>query len=207
MNKQNVLDALKKLRENEKRKFSQSVDLIINLRNFDIKKEAVNLFLNMPHKIREAKLAAFLEKKNPAIDTITKSEFESYKDKKRVKHLIKEFDFFIATAKLMPVVATNFGRYLGPVGKMPSPQLGIIKEETEAEIKEVIKKFEKVVRVKSKEPSLKFSIGREDMSDESIADNVEFAYNHILNALPKKKENIKSVMIKLTMTKPVKVTY
>lgn len=207
MDKQEILEAIKSLRENNKRKFSQSVDLIVNLRNFDIKKETVNLFLNMPHKIREAKLGAFFEKKSSFIDTITKAEFDSYKEKKKIKHLIKDYDFFISSPKMMPLVATNFGRYLGPVGKMPSPQLGIIKEESESEIKEVIKKFEKIVRVKSKEPSLKFSIGREDMSDEAIAENVEFAYTHILNALPKKKENIKSVMIKLTMTKPLKIKY
>ena len=161
----------------------------------------------MPHKIREAKLAAFFEKKSNFIDTITKTEFDAYKDKKRIKALIKGYDFFISVPKLMPLVASNFGRFLGPVGKMPSPQLGIIKEESEGDIKEVIKKFEKIVRVKSKEPSLKFSIAREDMKDEEIIDNIEFAFNHILNALPKKKENIKSVMVKFTMTKPVKIQY
>jgi ribosomal protein L1 len=31
------------------------------------------------------------------------------------------------------------------------------------------------------------------------------AYNGIVNALPTKKENVKNVMIKLTMSKPVKV--
>ena len=39
MNKKQVLEALGKLREvNEKRKFSQTVDLVINLRGIDIKK-------------------------------------------------------------------------------------------------------------------------------------------------------------------------
>jgi large subunit ribosomal protein L1 len=207
MDRKHVLEAIKQLRTNEKRKFSQSVDLIINLRSFDVKRENLNLFLNMPHKIREAKLAAFFEKKSNFIDTITKTEFDAYKDKKRIKALIKGYDFFISVPKLMPLVASNFGRFLGPVGKMPSPQLGIIKEESEGDIKEVIKKFEKIVRVKSKEPSLKFSIAREDMKDEEIIDNIEFAFNHILNALPKKKENIKSVMVKFTMTKPVKIQY
>lgn len=205
MEKTRIIECLKKLRENEKKKFNQTVDLIVNLRSFDIKKDSVNLFLHLPHKIREAKLAAFFEAKNKIIDSITKSEFDAYKDKKKMKSLIKEYDFFIATAKLMPLVATNFGRFLGPAGKMPSPQLGIIKDETEKEIKDIVVKFEKVVKIKSKEPSLKFSIGKEDMTDEAIADNVEYAYNQILNALPKKKENIKSVMIKFTMTKPVKI--
>ena len=35
----------------------------------------------------------------------------------------------------MPVVATTFGRALGPTGKMPSPQLGIVANEDDNSIK------------------------------------------------------------------------
>lgn len=45
------------------------------------------------------------------------------------------------------------------------------------------------------------------MKDEEIADNIISAYNTILNSLPKKKENVKSVMIKLTMGKPIKLEF
>jgi len=207
MNKEKIIEAIGKLRQNEKRKFNQSVDLLVNLRNFDIKRESVNLFVDLPHKIKDVKIAAFLDKKNNAIETIAKQDFESYKDKKKVKKLIKNYDFFIGSARIMPLIAATFGRYLGPAGKMPSPQLGIIKDETEKDINETVKKFEKIVRIKSKEPSLKFSIGNESMKDEDIAENIETAYNSILNVLPRKKENLKSIMIKFTMTKPVKLEF
>ena len=105
----------------------------------------------------------------------------------------------------MPTVARIFGRYLGQAGKMPSPQLGILKEETEAEIKKILNSFEKVVKVKSREPSLKFSIGNENMKDEETTENIMYAYEKILQVLPSKKENVKSVLIKLTMTKPLKL--
>tara|TARA_Y100000310_G_C20594276_1_gene769682 strand:- start:57 stop:677 length:621 start_codon:yes stop_codon:yes gene_type:complete len=204
MDKEKVLESLKKLRkENKQRKFSQSVDLIVNLKSFNDKKESVNLFLNLPHKIKEMKIGAFLKKTSQLVDTITR--FDEYKDKKKLKKLIKNYDFFISSAALMPAVATSFGKYLGPVGKMPSPQLGIIREESEAEIKKTLEKYEKIVRVKSKEPSLKFSIGNEAMKDEDVSENILLAYNKILNALPKKKENIRNVMIKFTMGKPVKL--
>jgi hypothetical protein len=45
----------------------------------------------------------------------------------------------------------------------------------------------------------------EKMSDEEIVANVEALYRGIVNALPKKVENVKNVMVKLTMTKPIKV--
>lgn len=205
MEKEKVLEGIKKLREQEKRKFNQSIDLIINLKNFDVKRESVNLFMELPNKIKDKKVAAFLNKKSSIIDTVTKTEFDSYKEKNKIKKLIKNYDFFLASASLMPQLAANFGRYLGPSGKMPSPQLGVLKEETEQEIKKTLDKLNKSVRIKSKEPSLKFIIGKEDMKDEEIVENIIVAYTTILNALPKKKENLKSILIKLTMGNPIKI--
>jgi large subunit ribosomal protein L1 len=206
MEKAQIIKALGELRKNQKaRKFKQSVDLIINLKNFDIKKESVNLFIALPHKIKEKKIAAFLNKKMPGIDTITKPEFDAYKDKKKAKALAKGYGFFIAHASLMPAVAATFGKFLGPSGKMPAPQLGIVTEETEAKIKEMIKKINNTARVKSKEPSLKFCVAKEDMKDDEIVENMLVAYNAVLNALPRNKENISSVKIKFTMSKPIKI--
>jgi ribosomal protein L1 len=88
---------------------------------------------------------------------------------------------------------------------MPSPQLGIIREENEAEIKKILDNFSKVIRVKSKEPSLKFHIGKEEMKDEDVVDNIILAYNTIIKNLPRQKDNVRSVMIKLTMGKPIKL--
>jgi large subunit ribosomal protein L1 len=204
MNKEEIIKALAELRKNEKKKFSQGVDLIINLKNFDIKRESINLIVSVPHKFKKIKAAAFLVNKNNAIDTITKPEFDLYKGKK-AKHLVKAYDFFMAHASLMPSIASTFGKFLGPAGKMPSPQLGIIVKDDENTIKETIKKAESSVKIKSKEPSLKMLIGKEDMKDEEIADNILVAYNAVLNALAKKKEQIRSTLIKFTMTKPIKL--
>ena len=207
MDKAKVLEAVKNLKKEKQRKFKQTVDLIINLRDFDMKKDSINIFLNLPHKIKEPKIAAFLTKKSNLVETITKDDFKSYKDKKKLKKLVKEHDFFISAAALMPAVATTFGRFLGPEGKMPSPQLGIIREENEAEIKKILDNFSKVIRIKSKEPSLKFHIGKEEMKDEDVVDNIITAYNTIIKNLPRQKDNVRSVMIKLTMGKPIKLEF
>ena len=105
----------------------------------------------------------------------------------------------------MPAVATSFGRALGPAGKMPSPKLGIIVNETEKDIQEIIRKINSVVRVQTKEPTIKLLIGKEKMKDEQIIDNIKAVYTAVLNELPNNKDNIKSVMVKLTMSKPIKV--
>ncbi|MEM4230276.1 MAG: hypothetical protein QXF25_00125 [Candidatus Pacearchaeota archaeon] len=206
MEKEKILKVIEELRkQGKKRNFNQSVDLIINLKNFDIKKDSVNLFVTLPHKVKDKKIAIFSSKKISGIDCITQPEFEKYKDKKKAKNLAKDYDIFIANAKLMPQVAAIFGKYLGPAGKMPSPQFGIITEETEAKINELVKKAQNLIKIKSKEPSLKFCIGKEKMKNEELIENITAAYNTILNALPRKKENIRSIMIKLTMGKPIKI--
>ncbi len=52
--------ALAELRKNKERKFNQSVDLIINLQKFDVKRNAVNIFIQVPHKFKDKKICAFL---------------------------------------------------------------------------------------------------------------------------------------------------
>ncbi|MBS3072938.1 hypothetical protein J4477_03840 [Candidatus Pacearchaeota archaeon] len=197
--------AVELIKKDKDRKFNQSVDLIINLRKFDIKKSQINTFITLPHKIKDKKVCGFIESKSSVINTIPKSQFPVYKDKKKVKKLVKEYDFFIASAPNMPLVATTFGRVLGPAGKMPSPKLGILVDDSEKNVKELIEKISKIIRVQAKEPSIKVSIGKLNMKDSDLIENIIHFYNSVLNELPNKKDNIKSLMIKSTMGKPLRV--
>ncbi len=197
--------ALDELKKQEKRKFEQSVDLIINLKKIDVKKTQINLFVNLPHKIKDKKICGFIESKTNLIDTIPKAAFAKYKDKKSIKNLTKQYDFFISSAPNMPSVATTFGRVLGPAGKMPSPKLGILMNDSEKDITDLVKKINTIVRVQVKEPSVKISIGKENMDNQKIIENIKTAYHALMNELPNKNDNIKSVMIKFTMTKPLRV--
>jgi len=208
--KENFLKAFEELKKieaekKEQKKFVQTVDLIINLKEFDIKKTTINTFVLLPHKIKEKKIAGFLEKKSSLVDTITKQEFEDFKDKKKMKQLIKEYDFFIANAKLMPAVAASFGRVLGPASKMPSPQLGVLMTEDENSIKTLMKKIETAVKIRTKEPTVKVSIGKQTDKPEDLAENAVVIFNEVFKNLPRNKENLKSVLVKYTMSKPIKV--
>ncbi|MBS3070693.1 hypothetical protein J4407_00115 [Candidatus Pacearchaeota archaeon] len=197
--------ALDELRKERKRKFDQSVDLIINLQKYDIKKNLLNLFVKIPYKIKDKKICAFLETKNKNVETVTKDEFKKYSDKKALKKLVNSFDFFISQANLMASVATTFGRVLGPLGKMPSPQLGVIMEVNDKTINELKEKINNSVRVKTKEGSIKLAIGRESMKDGEIIENIATVYNAVTKALSREKDNIKNIEIKFTMTKPIKI--
>jgi large subunit ribosomal protein L1 len=203
--KQDLKKALTELRKEKERKFNQTADLIVNLQKFDLKKTPVNLFVSVPFKIKDKKIAAFLETKNKEVETITKEEFKKYSDKKELKNLVKKFDFFIAQASLMPKVATVFGRALGPTGKMPSPQLGIILNPDDKSINELKTKINNSVKIKLKEASIKLPVGKQSMKDEEIIENALAVYGAVLKAMPKDKENIKNIEIKFTMTKPQKI--
>ena len=208
--KENFVKALGELRKAEaeahkERKFDQTVDLIVNLKEFDLKKNPMNLIVELPHKVKDKKVAGFLENKSNVIDTITKTDFVNFKDKVKLKKLVKEYDFFISNAKLMPAVATTFGRALGPEGKMPNPQLGVVMVEDEGAIKKLVQRIDSVIKVRPKEPSIKVSIGKASAKDEDIADNAEKVWKEVFKNLPRGNENVKNVLIKFTMSKPVKV--
>ena len=198
--------ALDELRKDKKRNFNQTIDLIINLKKYDFKKNPLNLFVNLPHKIKDKKICAFFETENENVKTITQKEFKKYSDKAELKKLVKNFDFFIAQASLMPKVATVFGRFLGPVGKMPSPQLGVLIDANEKTINELKEKINSSIKIRTKEASIKLAIGKENMKDEEIIENILVVYDVILKSLPREKDNIKNVEIKFTMTKPQKIS-
>ena len=196
---------LEELKREKPRKFSQSVDLIVNLQKFDIKKSQINIFVQVPHKIKDKKIAAFLETKHKFLETITRNDFKKYSDKKEIKKLIGNYDFFVAQASLMPSVATSFGRVLGPTGKMPSPQLGIVMNPDDKSMNELVDKINHSIRIRAKEASIKTVVGKDNMKNEDIIENILTVYNALLKVLPKGNDNVKNVEIKFTMTKPIKI--
>ena len=204
--KMELKKSLEELRKEKKRKFDQTVDLVINLKGLDLRKDNIATVISIPYKIKDKKVCGFFNEKNSLVKTVTKLEFKKYSEKTALKSLVKEFDFFIAEAPLMPAVATTFGKALGPSGKMPSPQLGILPPNaTEDMTKNLLEKISKSVKIRLKEASIKIPIGKESMKDEDIIDNAQAVYNGIVSALPTKRENVKEVLVKFTMTKPIKV--
>ena len=59
-----IKNALVELKKDNTRKFNQTVELIVNLQKFDVRKESLNIFVSVPHKIKDKKICAFLTTKN-----------------------------------------------------------------------------------------------------------------------------------------------
>ncbi len=217
MEKKLILNILKQLREKSpKRKFSQTIDLLVNLKNLDLKKpdHKVDTYIQLPSGTgKKKKICAFvdaqLEAKAKGIcDTvITKQEFENYKRNKKSQRMLAEsHDFFISQVEVISQVASTFGKVLGSRGKMPSPKAGCVVPGAVQSLEPIVKKLQSTARLQTKnELSIKVPVGNENMKDEEIAENVIAVYNALIPILPQDKNNIKYFALKFTMGPLLKI--
>jgi large subunit ribosomal protein L1 len=214
MDKQSLIKTLKELKKDSKKKFNQSVDLIIALKDLNLKKpeDQVEFFAHVPYETGKKKICAFvgrelLDQAKEACDfAIDDHDFPKYQEKKNeAKKLGRKYDFFIAQANIMANVAKVFGRALGTRGKMPNPKAGCVVPPN-ANLKQVAEKLQKTIKVSAKKaPVIQIKIGTQNMDEEHVAENILSVYKQVLSHLPKEKHNLKVTYIKLTMSKPVKI--
>lgn len=207
-----IIEAVKQIREQPgKRKFNQTIELIINLRDIDMKKPEAKIqeTIELPHTpskkakvcviasgelaLKAKKAGAELVVGNPELEALTT-------DKKRQKQLANNYDVFIAEAPLMPLVGRTLGSILGPRGKMPKPVPPTV------DIKVQMRKLRKTVNVRLRgQPILQCAVGSEDMKDEEITGNIMAVVRRIEGRLKRGLKNIMSIHLKTTMGKPVKI--
>jgi large subunit ribosomal protein L1 len=200
-----ILEAIKKAREvSKKRNFEQTFDLIVNLRAIDTRKpeNRINEIVELPYGTgKEIKVVVFSDeiKELEGAEIINSKEIEEIaKNKRLAKKLAKNTDFFVSDPKLMPIVAKNLGKFLAPRGKTPKPIVG--------DVKKMVESLKKSVRLRIKDaPVIQCTVGTESMKDEEVEANIIKILKFLEERLPKGKANIKNIVIKLTMGKPVKV--
>ena len=213
MKKEDILKAIEELKKTQKRNFSQSYDLVINLKSFDLKKEGnkVDNFIVLPYdKGKKVRICAFVDKElvntsKETFDHVVLSDDFGKLDKIAIKKLAKSHDFFVAQGTIMTNVAKYFGKILGPRNLMPNPKGGGV-ITAGMDLKALNKRLQKTIRATTRtEPTVKVSIGKEGINDDEIAENVLTVYNSVLHSLPQEKQNIKNVILKLTMSKGVRI--
>ncbi len=216
MNKENVLKVLNEIKTSSpKRKFTQTIDLIINLKDLDMKKTEQQIdFFGSVHfrRHKEVKVCALvgpelLEHAKEVCDfTIPNEEFSEYaKNKTKTKKLAENYDFFIAQANIMPQVASAFGKILGTRGKMPNPKAGCV-VPPKTNLKPLYQKLKLTVRVSAKkDPTIKIPVGKEDQPEAEVVDNVIAILDQLIHHIPGGKNNIRNAMLKLTMGKPIRI--
>lgn len=210
--KDEVARALGELRQNlVKRKFSQSIDLVVKLREVDLKKpeNRINETIPLPNPPEKPLKICVIASgdlgtraKTAGADMlVSRSDVENLsKDKKAARKLAQEYDFFIAEAQLMPLVGRALGSFLGPRGKMPTPV------PPTAPIEQIVSGHRKMVRVRMREqPVLQCRVGTESMPDDKLAENIQAVFSRIEQKLERGVKNIGEILVKTTMSKPVKI--
>jgi large subunit ribosomal protein L1 len=209
-----LVEAIKQARESSKRKFKQSFDLVINLKDLDMKRpeHQVDFFIALPHgKGKKNKIAGLIgpemidEAKANLDFFVLQDDFDKWTAKAKARKLAEDYDFFVAQANIMTKIASAFGRVFGVRGKMPNPKAGCV-VPPKTSLKPLVERLSKTVRVQAKShPMIQVMVGTEEMKDEQIAENLDAVLKQLLNTLVSGKQNIKNAMIKTTMGAPVKI--
>jgi len=205
-------EAIKELLEKgEKRKFKQSIEMIIVFKDIDPKKPEF--------KIREQVFLPYSPKKDPEICIVADGDLalqaknlgvknvidrqildELSKDKKKAKKVAKNCDVVLVQTDLMSVVGRVLGPALGPRGKAPLPL------PPRVDLASLLERYKRlaIVRIKD-QPQIQVRIGSEDNKPEELRENALAVLNTIENKL-KGLSNISAIYLKKTMSKPVKVS-
>jgi len=204
--KQEILEAVKKAKEESKpRNFTQSVDVVITIKDLDVKKpeNRIDEEVLLPNgRGKDVKIAFIadgelaLQAKNAGADlVISKAELEEMgKNRKEAKKMANQHDFFVAQADMMPLVGRFLGPVLGPRKKMPKPVPATIKPEP------IMERLKGTVKVRIKDqPVIQALVGTQDMDDELIAANIESVLTVLDQKLEKGRSQIKSMYVKTTM--------
>ena len=212
LNMKNILAAVAEVKSKAtERKFSQSIDLAINLQNIDMKKPEgrIQERIELPYAAgKEVKVCvvasgemALKAKKAGASFVLERAALEALvADKKKQKAIAQKYDLFIAEAPMMPLVGKSLGASLGPRGKMPTPV------PPNADIAAAIERHRKIVFVRMRgQPVLQCRVGNEAMPDKEIAENVQAVVRRIEGKLKRGIKNFRSVYLKTSMGEPVKV--
>lgn len=210
VSEEEILESVQKAKEKSTdRNFTQSFDLSVNIRNLDLSnpENRINDDINLPNGTgKEQKVAIFAtgelaEKAREAgADRVfDKDELEELgENQTEAKKIAQEYSSFLAQSDLMPIVGKELGSVLGPRGKMPDPVPPT--EDPSSHIQE----SRSTVRVSIRENTVaNLPVGKEDMADEEVVENIETVLDFLTSNLPKGPRQIKSITIKTTMGKPV----
>lgn len=207
-----ILEAVRTAIESApERKFSESVDLTVNLKNIDMAqpKNRIDETILLPQGTGRPVGIAVLGKgeittqaKEAGVDLIIgPEEIERLGGEPReARKMANQYRFFLAETAMMPLVGRYLGVRLGPRGKMPMP----IPQGTD--IRPIVDRLRSSVKIRTKDKKVFHArVGTTTMEPEQIAENVDAILKRVEAALEQGPLNVRSVYLKTTMGPAVKV--
>ncbi|KAI6219520.1 Ribosomal protein L1 domain containing protein [Aphelenchoides fujianensis] len=200
-----VAEVLKGSQE-KKRKFRETVELQIALKNYDPSKDKrFSGTVRLKHIPRPAMKVCILgdqkhcdEANAAGIPCMTADDLKKLnKDKKLIKNLAKSYDAFLASDALIKQIPRIVGPGLNKAGKFPSvvthqDSLTQKVEEIRATIKFQMKKV----------LCLSVAIGHVGMTQEELVSNISLGVSFLVSLLKKNWQNVRALNIKSSMGKP-----
>lgn len=208
----NIEEAVNKIIENsnnKKRKFTESVDIAINL-NIDPKQSDQNVrgSVLLPKgsgkKVRVAVFTGDEAKEKEALEAgAALAGFQNLVDKVQAGEL--DFDYCIATPDIMPKIG-KVAKVLGPRGLMPSPKNGSVTADVKKAVEEALKG--KINFKNEKAGIIHCLVGKVDFKAEDLVENIQEVVKIIKDSKPEaaKGKFIKAVHLNSTMGPAVELS-
>lgn len=200
-----VLDGSKQ----KKRKFTETIELQIGLKNYDPQKDKrFSGSVKLPYCPRpNLKVCVLGDHKHCeeaaalGVDSMTVDDLKKLnKNKKLVKKLAKKYAAFLASDSLIKQIPRLLGPGLNKAGKFPTLITHNDNLETKVlELKSSVKyQLKKVL-------CLGVAVGNVKQADRELYINIQMAINFLVSLLKKNWQNVKTLHIKSTMGKPARL--
>jgi large subunit ribosomal protein L1 len=207
-----ILEAVKTAIEKApERKFSESIDITINLKNIDMAqpKNRIDETIMLPHGTGE-KIGICVIGKGDIVTMAKEAKVDLIIGPEEVERLggaprearkvASSYRYFLAETAVMPGVGRYLGPRLGPRGRMPMPI------PPQQDIRPIVERLRNSVKIRTKDKTV-FStkVGSTAMKPEQVADNIETIVKRIESVLEQGSLNVRSVFVKTTMGPAVRL--
>jgi large subunit ribosomal protein L1 len=206
-----VSEAFVSVKEMASAKFDESVDVAVRLGvNPRYADQMVRGACSLPHGTgKGVKVLVFAEGDAASIAQDAGADFVGSDDiiaKIKSENWL-DFDKAVATRKMMPKLAKNLGRILGPRGLMPNPKIGtVVEADKMADTVKALKRGKIDFRVE-KAGIIHVSIGRNSMDASSLEGNFLELLKELIRLKPASAKGayVKSITVSSTMGPGIKL--
>jgi len=202
----NVKELLEYSTETKKRKFLETVELQVGLKNYDPQRDKrFSGTVKLPNVPRPGMNVCVLgdqhdidRAKHLSLDSMSAEDLKKLnKNKKLIKKLAKKYDAFLSSDTLIKQIPRILGPGLSKAGKFPTPvthadDLGGKVTEVKSTIKFQLKKV----------LCMGVAVGNVSMTEDELIANIMLAINYLVSLLKKGWQNVGSLVIKASMSPP-----
>ena len=188
------------------RKFQETVDLQIGLKNYDPQKDKRFSGTVKLRHVPRPKFSVCVfgdqqhcdEAKAKGVPFMSAEDLKKLnKQKKLVKKLAKKYDAFLASESLIKQIPRLLGPGLNKAGKFP----GLLTHQDDMQAK--IADLQSTIKFQMKKVlCLNVAVGNVNMTEDELVQNIHLAVNFLVSLLKKHWQNVRSLYIKSTMGPP-----